>query len=589
MKLIWHIIWKDIRRDQRALLLWALLFVAQVVLGVVARHPGEIDQEFGTFLQIACASLVFLQVVMCYILVARLVQTDALIGTTVFWGTRPISPVRLFLAKALGVLLIFGLLPVLLLLPWWIYCAFGWREILWAAVDTLGWQLLVIAPAFLVASLTDDLGRVLLWTLLLVIGLFSWIVLLQASFGVVLGRATYHSNWPGVMFTKLWLSGVLVVVGGTAIAVHQYLTRRFVRSLLLVAGCLGLVALIGLLAPLNWGPVIATAHRPTLPGAPGVAERLSFAVDQASGTFGGHANDRGIAEPKLAALRLRLRVEGLPDDLTMAAERADQTWTWADGMKLNRTGFYDSGYSPVNLVLRRTYSLPTPVEDPESVEWHRTRQESINERLRARGRPVYMAPESGAGKPGLRLMGNVSLPNSLLAKMKTEPPTYRAEMSCILFRPVVVTELPFKDGVKASGRAQTYRLLYLADNRPVLVATQSSVVRGGLWFSAAFSDGFRSWLFRQHIEAMNRVTGDIVDVRGMQKDSREFQIAGVVVYWNILHLSPRMVIRDGKETIKDPQWAEHTTLVMLSDQEIARFEREVWAEKFELRTATGDQ
>src|SRR6185369_10431409 len=110
------------------------------------------------YLQLASGILVFLQVTMGYVLVARWVHADALIGTSMFWPTRPISAARLLAAKLLGILPVFTLLPALLLLPWWLYCHFGWHEILWTSVDLCGWQLLIIAPAFLVASLTDDLG-----------------------------------------------------------------------------------------------------------------------------------------------------------------------------------------------------------------------------------------------------------------------------------------------------------------------------------------------------------------------------------------------------------------------------------------------
>lgn len=581
MKLIWHIIRKDIRREQWGLLLWAMLFVGQMGIGVVVRRPVAFDPEDGMRWQLASIGLVWLQMGMGYVLVARLVQADALVGTSGFWPTRPISPLRLFVAKALGALLLFGLLPVVVLVPWWLYCNFGWREIFWTGVETLGWQLLMIGPAFLVAALTDDLGRVLLWTLLLVIGLLSWVVLLQASFGRMAGVVAPGAIAPGILFTKFWLSAVVLVAGGFAIAAHHYLTRRFVRSVVLVACCLGLMAAVGQWGRWNWGRAIGLLHIPVPTGAPEMTGQLTLAVGEGKGTLGQPPTRRGAADGKDATLILWLRARGLPDDLTMAVERADQIWTWDDGVKLSRVAYYITGHSPAEVILRRRHSLPVPPSDAETDQWHARRQEKIDERLRARGLPTPRRVAATTGD-GIPLVGHVNLPNSLLAKMKAEAPAYRADLSCILYRPEVLTELAFKDDVRAVGPAQTFHLHRPEGSPPWMLVTHSSVTRMGLWYSAAISAEIRSWMFRQRIMAVNLVTGDIQQVRENQQGSVHLQVAGVMINSNILHTPTRMVIRDEKEVPMDPRWHEHTQLVVIADREVARFRREVQAGKFAL-------
>ncbi len=589
MKLVWHIIKKDIARDRWALVIWSLLFVGQVVIGVVARQGDRADQDWVVYAQLGNAGLIGLQIVMGYIMVARLVQADALIGTTMFWPTRPISAARLLVAKALGALLLFGLIPVLMLLPWWLYCNFGWHEILWTAVETLGWQLLVIAPAFLVGSLTDDLGRVLLWTLLLVIALLSWMVLLVASFSGTSGNAYSHAG-PAVMFTKLWLSAVVLVVGATAIAAHQYLTRHFVRSVVLVAFCLGLIALIGQVWPWNWTKAIGELHQPALaPTAAGLVEGLTFEVVPAQGYFG--RNDKGkrdgIAED--ASLDLRLRVHGLPKDMTIAAENVKQTWSWANGLKLTRDGTYYPRYDPQSVVLRRTYSLPVLPEDPETAKWEKARREKMNAIWSAQGIRPYNPDIPSIGSDTVLMSGYTTLPNSFLAKMRVESPAYAANMECTIFRPEVVVDLPLKNEARASGQSQTFHLLRLNDENPLMVSTQSSVARHGLWYPAVVSSEIRMMLAGERIMAVNHLTGDINWVGDHQMGSYLLQVGGVIVDWNIFFIRPREVIRDGKWVVSDPQWRDHTTLVFLTEMEVARFTREVKTDKFELEPDRPDK
>lgn len=591
MKLIWHIIRKDVIRDRRALVIWSLLFVGQVVIGFVAHQDDGADSQWVLRLQLSNVGLIWLQIIMGYILVARLVQADALIGTNMFWLTRPISAARLLAAKLAGALLIFGVLPVLLLLPWWLYCAFGWRDLLWTAVETFSWQLLVIAPAFLVASLTDDLGRVLLWTLLLVIGLLSWIVLLQASFVSVLGRAVGQIGTP-LMFTRLWLSAMVLVTGGILIGAHQYLTRRFARSVGLVVLCLGLLALVGQAWPWNLTRFIGEWHRPAVPETIPGLDGVTFTAEPASGMIG---TKRLTAEDrrKDSSLNLKIRARGLPENHTVAADTAVQTWTWPNGLTLKRTTSFSGENFSWSATVRKAYALPVPPsKDPETDQWLAEQRGQNNAERRPRGLPPFNPgqPPAPVGD-GVLMRGYISLPNSFFAKMRTEPPLYQADLHCILFRPEIVTELPLKVNARGSGGSQSFWLQSLGvlkagqaaeddDVMVVMIATRPSVAKAGLWYSAFIGSEFRSWLFRGHLLSVNHVTGDVIPLWPANPGSREALIGGVVISWNPLVVSQRRVIRQDRWVAADPHWREHTTLVYVEDQEVARFTRQVRTEKF---------
>lgn len=583
MKIIWHIIWKDIRRDLRALLLWALLFLGQLVVGVVARNPGEMGQDYFIQLQLGSMGLVWLQVIMGYILVARWVQADVLIGTTAFWSTRPVSAARLLVAKGIGALLAFGLLPVLLLLPWWLYCGFGVRDVAWGAIDVFGWQLLMIAPAFLVASLTDDLGRVLLWTLLLLIGLISWIVLLQSSLGSFGFAAGRNEVTGGVMYTRLWLSAVVFVAGAVVVATHQYLTRRFVRSVLGVVACLGLVAATGLGCLMDLSGAIATWDESAVEPTPGLVDRLSIQVEPAAGWRVPNPPKGRIAKED-ARLRVLLRVHGLPDGLNLGVKSSEHTWTWPDGIKLRRDGWFTEIQVGKSQFLRRSLALPVPEADPETEQWRRDAQKKIAERQLARGYVNEWQARMPVDRFGLLVIQH-NIPNSIFAKMQAEPPAYRVDLQCLVFRSELLAEVPLRHGARASGGSDTFHFRQLGKAEEGLISTQPALTQSGLWFSAGISDHYRGLRQRRSILVVNRVTGDIEEEWGQwRRGTLQMMIAGVAVSWSKYALKAPIVIRDGQEVSKDPQWREHSILAVVVDREAGRFEREVSTNRFELNS-----
>lgn len=584
MKLIWHLIEKDIRRDRWALVLWALLFVGQVGVGVMARNPREFDLDLIVYLQTGSMTLVGLQMVMGYVLVARLVQADALIGNTHFWMTRPISRGRLLLAKGLGALLIFGLVPVLLLLPWWLYCGFGWREIFWTGVETLGWQLLMIALAFLVATLTDDLGRLLLWTLLLIIALLSWSVLLQAYFGSVSWQGRTAKLASGIMFTRLWFSAVVLVVGAGAVAAHHYLTRHFIRSVVLVVCWLGVIAGVGRGMRSDWSGTIAALPEPKAVPVPGLGDGVAVKLESASGYIVSPRR-KGLVPLEGANLQVLLRVDGIPGDLRLVVERASHSWVWSDGIKLERSveGLGELESSRVASI-RHKYSLPTPVPDAATDEWYRHKQEQTEASLQRRVMRVQPKFSWPADRRGL-LLSRPNVPSSLFVKMQAEPSAYGVDLHGRFFRPEVLVELPVSHESRASGNGETLHFRLVGKDDEALVITHPGLRGAGLWFSAGIGDRSPTSPWRRRaIMQVNRVTGDVVEGRGFLGGARQMMIAGVAVYWSVFDLQSPKVVREGRLEAKYPEWRKDTFLAMVVDRDVGRFDRVVLAEKFEVRS-----
>lgn len=591
MRLIWHIIKKDAGRDRWALLVWGLLFAAQIGVGLVLLRHGGADKDWVASLQACGTALVFAQFATGYVLVTRFVQEDGLTDTRMFWVTRPISARRLLAAKALGVLVIFGLLPVLLLLPWWLYNDFGPREILWVAIETLGWQMLMIAPAFLLAALTDDLGRVLMWTLILITGLAAWTIFVQAKLKMALGGPAPSGN-SGLLFTRLWLAAAVLVTGAAAIAIHQFLTRRFVRSVALTAPVLGLILLIGRAWPWDCSVLFVQLYQPApapLASADAFAGvQLDFGPAQIVDTdrFNGA---KGEAQ---SWVRQTLEVRGVPEGLGIDYARAAQTWRWPGDPAGEQKSIQYSSYSDV--ALRRLLSLPAVQEDPETLRWQQERRNKQNAERVARGLQPWLPYPSRAQTSDYTLTAYTLLPDSLIARIQSQPPASVIRLQGEISRGQVLFELPLKPGARGSGDAQIYRItdvLHSGENATARVVLSTPALRGnGLWGVIAIDPASRDAL-PQSLATVNRTEGNCnsgnlgyeggVVVKAL--------IGGVNLRWARLGVTPRQVIRNGEWVPHDPDWFEHTTVVMLAEKPVARLTREVKTEKFELEPGMPDK
>ena len=588
MKLIWHIIRKDIVRDCWALLLWALLFVGQVGIGFALLQTDGSDRDWPMHLQLASLILVFLQFVTGYVLVARLVQADALVGTDMFWLTRPISVVRLLGAKLLGALLLFALLPVLLLLPWWLSCHFSGHDLVWVALDTLGWQLLMIAPAFLLASLTDDLGRVLLWTLLLVIGLLSWMVLLTASFS----NGTYGAGNPagGWMFvTRLWLCAVVFVVSSLLIAAQHFLTRHFVRSIVMIALSLGVIALIGERWRWDLSETIASFGRlPSADVSGGTVEQLGLQVGSARVTSYPPTRDADLAEPSVQVV---LRPSGLPEGMSLIGEKVNHHWQWPDGLALSRGGYFGWTDFPAQQVLRKNFTLPVPPHDPETDEWNRARHAELIARLAAHQGAAF---HTEAPLPPGSLYLSTMVPKSIIARIRQQSPVYSVDVRGYLTRPEVVVDLPLVVGAQGADGSQTFRLLHLIpiDKQPGRVAvlvTTIPAMHSMASMSVLRIRGRGQDFFRSQYESVNHAYGFIGWVSDEKRGLGHAQVGGVLVSWLALNVHPEMVVRNGKWVERDPDWLAHTSLAFVTEREVARFTRTATTSKFELPVSAAER
>lgn len=329
MKLIWHIIKKDLRALRWPLALWTLLIVMKLGVGAVLLTADGTGGD-GWFQRLdALAKILASLEALSFILVAAWVQEDMLVGTTAFWVTRPIAGGRLLLAKLLGILLVFVLWPLIVTLPWWLTCGYGPREIAWAALQTAAIHVVVVLVGLLWAAVTDGLGRFLMWTLVML----AAIPAVAAGIGIYL--ATHNVILPSeVATTRVLVVVMLALLIMLAVVVNQYLTRRTVRSVGLIVATVGLMVAVSLWWPWSWGleerwQAFVTRQLekdwPVSAESPG----LTLAVEGSS--LARMVNSR---PDRPVQLRVNYHVKGLHADQTLVPSLANQfTLRWPDGQK----------------------------------------------------------------------------------------------------------------------------------------------------------------------------------------------------------------------------------------------------------------
>lgn len=327
MRLTLHIVRKDLVRMRLPMALWALTFAWQFALGIRLLHGDTQDLNAFARIQLYDWLAFGIQVAVSFVLVATLIHEDPLVGSSAFWPTRPISGVQLLGAKLIGFLAIFGVFPILVTLPWWLYCGYGLHDVWWAALHTFCVSLLAPLVALMVASLTGNMSRFLASSILLL----AFLVITFTTFSL----ADPVFNRPKTPFRPQDVeSGFrflmdLGLVGFPLVAAHQYLTRRTIRSLVLLGGLLGCMIFVESRNPFvpHFYDLI---HGPSLP-TPSYPRNQSIHFDFKEAYIGNYPAPLG--DPVLA--QEVFRVEGLPANTALQLDNQgnSEEWIWPDGTR----------------------------------------------------------------------------------------------------------------------------------------------------------------------------------------------------------------------------------------------------------------
>lgn len=337
MNLTWHIVKKDLRALRWPLAVWALLIVAKLGVGVILlTADGTESQEWFTRMDGMSKMLAVFECV-SFVLAAAVIQQDLLVGTKSFWQTRPISGGRLLRAKLVLIGLVFGLLPLLITVPWWVGCGFGLREIGWAALETAAIHAACVLLGILWAAVTDGFGRFLMWTIVTLFAIPS----LSGTLGYYLTRGKPGPSGE-LLTTRFALGAAIAAAGILIVVIHQFLTRRTGRSIALI-GATGLViVLVGACWP--WSAQIESrlfAHflhqeeqRWTATPEPA---GLAFTVAPAQLSVNN-------APARNSQLLVKFQVAGLTESQALRSFWSEYGWRWADGTTKQGDAWGRSGF-----------------------------------------------------------------------------------------------------------------------------------------------------------------------------------------------------------------------------------------------------
>jgi hypothetical protein len=328
MKLVWHIIKKDLRALRWPLVVWVALIAAKLGVGLILlTSNATADLQLFNLLDGLVRILAALEV-LGVVMVAALIHQDMLMGSTAFWATRPISRGRLLTAKLLGLGIIFGVIPVLVTLPWWLACHLGLWDIAGAAVETLGIHFLVVLLGLLLAVVTDGLGRFLLWTLALVAAIPLTAAIIGSHFARV--DAVIPAD---LATTRTVVVAGVALLGISVVVAHQFLTRRTWRSVSGIGATGATILMIALWWPWSWG--INTQWENHL--AENARRSWPLGEEPPGLTFSTtHAEIRRHADGKPdrpVQLWVNCQVQGVPANQRLVHTMANNyTLRWTDGM-----------------------------------------------------------------------------------------------------------------------------------------------------------------------------------------------------------------------------------------------------------------
>jgi hypothetical protein len=307
MKQILHIFAKDVRHLWGEILLSLAITACFAWVNAKTWWQGANFQFFRSQMQSADSLLHVLVPLSWWLLIARAVHAEALVGDRQFWITRPYERGKLLAAKALFVLC-FVYVPIFIaqcsLLAQAGFHPFEYLKGLLYILLLL--TIILILPVFAVAAVTSNLVRMTLTLLGIMLSLII-IIAAEAAYQYKAGDSpsSFSVNDPLALPAVLLIFAVIIVL--------QYATRRTVLSRWLLVAIPAVLCLIG--AIYSSAALIHRAY-PNI----GAAASAPIAV---STTADAHILD-GDRDAKRIDIVLPLNVSGVA---------ADEVWV-QDGLKI---------------------------------------------------------------------------------------------------------------------------------------------------------------------------------------------------------------------------------------------------------------
>ena len=556
MKLTLHIVRKDLVRMRAWIACWVALLLAPIGVGVLFIRTdwfSGVNWDLSEVLAIVTG----VEVLFGYLLTILVIQEDGVVGTREFWKTRPISGARLVVAKFISLIVVVGLVPVLVMLPWWRWCGFGVQQIAAASSETIMILILAMLPAAAVAVLTDSLARALLWTVGAIAVLFFavFVFAFGPASGLPLASDQATFVWRVILAVAVGALGMILLV------IARYLGRA--RGFAALVWCSLIVVMVG--GAMRW-PMGEMRVEPREQHA-GVAAGVKVAFHRAVAEPLAKSRRLPLDGIPVQRIRTELVVSGVPADRVLLGLGAHQRWSWSGGPEITRRDYLFSDYAFGSML-----GLRFGEEDPE-------RLKQIAEHRETRTGRTF-APDESYAEPV------TWLPPSFVDRMRKDPPHYEARLWWQIGRPEVALEIPLAPGpwVTRNGHGvgiesvrrdvDTFSISLIA-TRPVLIAPQ---VR--LLLEPMQRDGIAE---EQRWALLDRSNNRIVYTFGERHADkpRTIVVNGVRIERRVHTAVGPSVFLNGK-WVRKPNWTMGTSLAVYRLHEEAVFSRSLEVPRYEI-------
>ena len=576
MKRIAAIVRKDFLRVRWYVAVWVALALLELGLGA--------NQLFGHVLPFkslgdVITTIDIAEYALTFLIAGLVVQTDPVIGTRSFFGTRPISPLRLCVAKFAGVFAIAVVIPLLVYSMWWLALGFTAPDFGWAALEIATYQWFAALPAMMIAAFTDTFTRLVVWSLVLAVALvtgplvWSGLPILQVT------RAQ-----PIAMARVVVQLLALVATVGVVAAVQLWFRRSFTSIALLIAGFTG-AWYVGVAWP---RPLIVPDETPQPAGEKNPELGRDVTLEFKSAEID---NSYRSATTQWSNARVFCELRGVPTDLSIGTGYSAQWLEWPSGLR-TKCGMWfvaRSNSHALNLVLGLRETKP----DLETEQWWQNFYAEIDaERLAHGFRPMWGTRKQNLARGDLSLRSGIS---NLIPKLH---PTYRLDIGLVLTRPRLVFEAQIRAGSWQAGYGVG---LHVISSRRIndpprgrsgdiraKTPTNAVMVEAVYGAPALLHDWIVRWNHRGDFEWQfalidRKMTDSTAAISGtMVQELRAPVKIGLVGIDAIKQEYPEPMLRRGDAWVYgDPDFLDHASLVRLDYDLVARIRRQVVVEHFD--------
>lgn len=466
MKLIWHIAKRDIYRSRWSTVFWLSLIVLRLALDRLCFSESSVDPEWFDRVQHTVSWINVLDVLVGFLLMGSILQSDPVASSSAFWMTRPISAYRLLGGKMIAATLLCVVSPMLVHVVDMGIQGFGGAAIGEVVSRILGWQSLLLSIAIVVACFS---------------GQTTWFVgiavLLAAVFGAFVSVAATDQRASESVMTLRISSWLVYLTGmaltGVAVIWSQYSTRNLIRSALLFGVGIFISVACVFIWPWDFVGSWRKAH-PLAIGPHGVTVELRDALI---------LNWRNRSKSESRTMAVNFVVKGLPPEGRVRSGRATLEFRWKDGTAW-RQEFHlgELGYVRERAA-KQLLALPFDKDEEE-----RMARRNLEYRLRdsALGRLIYPHFADGAG-----LSGQFPVPEQIVQKLAQETPVCSGKIEYDYWLGRQECRLPLTVGNEMAGDSSVIRIIRMGNRwHPTDIKNQSNYPRvlGAISTVAASSD-----------------------------------------------------------------------------------------------------